>query len=537
VSAASLLKRHDLLKTTRTTTVENVWRECFDYTFPMRANGLQTQQLTPANSQAQQARILDITAADSANVLASNIMDGVTPANSLWFAMDVGDESAEERMWLDDSAKLLWENIHMANFDAEGFECCLDIVCAGMFALFVDEDPNGGFNFTQWALSSLYCGSTRADGKIDIVHREYELTAEQAINEFGAENVSENIRKSMELVNGAPAKPDAKYLFVHCIYPRETHAVNARLAKNMPIASVHVEVQSKVECRVGGYHEMPVIVPRWLKAPGSVYAVGPMYAALPNIRTLNALKALELSAADLAVSGMWLAIDDGVLNARTVKLGPRKIIVAANKDSMTPLNSGSNFELSHEMTLQLQAAIRKVLMADALPPADGPAKTAYEYQVRVEMIRKLLGPMYGRLQAEYLKPLVERCFGIAFRAGIFKPAPASLANRNYSVRFVSPLARAQQLGDVAAIEAVFATAGQWAAFDPTVLDELDGAAALRIIRQARGAPGEIQRKPEDVAKLREDRAAAQQQSQQQAAQTQAAAAGTEAAAKSAAVAA
>jgi len=274
-------------------------------------------------------------------------------------------------------------------------------------------------------------------------------------------------------------------------------------------------------CRESGYHEMPVIVPRWLRVPGSLYAVGPMYTALPTARQLNELKALELAGADIAVSGMWLGVDDGVLNPRTVKLGPRKIVIAADKDSLTPLQTGANFELSEMMVAKLQADIRKILMADQLQPQDGPQMTATEVHVRVEMIRKLLGPIYGRLQAEYLKPLVDRCFGLAYRAGIFKPAPESLRGRNFSVRYVSPLARAQKLDDVMAIESVFAAAAQLEQGAPGTLDNLDSQKALELIVEGRGAPQAIRRKPEDVEKVRAQREAKQQQQAAQAGAMQA----------------
>src|SRR3546814_5793273 len=117
---------------------------------------------------------------------------------------------------------------------------------------------------------------------------------------------------------------------------------------------------------------------------------------------------------------MWLGIDDGILNPATVKLGPRKIVIAAEKDSLTPLQTGADFQLSEAMVAKLQAAIRKTLMADQLQPWDGPQMTAEEVRTRVDMIRKLLGPVYGRLQAEYIKPMIDRCFGLAYRAGIFR---------------------------------------------------------------------------------------------------------------------
>ena len=40
------------------------------------------------------------------------------------------------------------------------------------------------------------------------------------------------------------------------------------------------------------------------------------------------------------------------------------------------------------------------------------------------------GPDLRAPAAEYLKPMVERCFGLAFRAGIFNPPPQSLRGRS-----------------------------------------------------------------------------------------------------------
>ena len=529
--ASAILRRHERMKSQRQTSVESVWRDCFDYSFPLRGNGVGGAHETASSGQSKQARILDSTAADSANVLASNIMAGLTPANARWFALDVGNETDDERRWLDEAADLLWENIHMSNFDAEAFEGCLDIVCAGQFALFIDEDrEQGGLVFQQWPLASIYLASTRADGRPDVVHRCYKLTAEQAVREFGDDRLPEKIRKA------AAEKPDDEFEFVHAIFPRTPHAVGARLAKNLPIASVHLAVDHKHVVRESGYHEMPVIVPRWLRVPNSIYAVGPMYAALPDVRQLNELKGFELAGADVAVAGMWLGVDDGVLNPRTVKLGPRRIIIAADKDSLTPLQSGANFQLSDVMVSKLQAAIRKTLMADQLQPQDGPAMTATEIHVRVDMIRKLLGPIYGRLQAEYLKPLVERCFGLAFRAGVFDTAPESLRGRAFSVRYVSPLARAQKLEDVMAIEATWASAAQLAAVMPDVLDELDASESIKLLVQGRGAPASIRRKPEDVQRLRADREAKVKAQQAEAGAMQAQTAGMEEAARRAAIA-
>lgn len=495
---------------------EQVWRDCFDHTYPMRGNGFYSEMMSAQEALNRKAKIFDGTTTDAARTLSSSVQSGMTPANSLWFGMDVAQAAEEEKRWLSDSAEIIWENIHASNFDAAAFEGLLDVVCAGWCALHIDQDrEKGGYLFDLWPISGVFCSASKPGGKIDSVYRTYKLTAEQAVAEFGEGNVSETTRKL------AKDKPQELIEFVHAIYPRTTHMVGARLAKNMPIASCKIEVSAKKLVSESGYHEMPVVVPRWMMIPDSVYATGPVMDALPDARTLNEMVRMDLAAADLAIAGMWIAEDDGVLNPRTVKVGPRKIIVANSVDSMKPLQSGSNFNYSDSRITRLQAAIRKTLMADQLQAQDGPAMTATEVHVRVNLIRQLLGPVYGRLQTEYLQPLIERCFGIAYRAGILGQAPESLSGRPYTVRYLSPLARAQKLEEVNAIDqyvagcSMAAQAQAQAGQQPDAMDNVDLDAAARFRGEALGVPSSVIRSEADRDKVREERAAAQQAAQQQ----------------------
>ncbi|EHD22083.1 MULTISPECIES: portal protein [Brenneria] len=522
-TAAKLIKRVDSLKAIRSPN-ESVWRECYDYTYPLRGAGFSSDVLDAQSGRSKIAKLLDGTATDSTRILASALMSGMTPANAQW--LDLGSEGLtdDQKAWLSICATLVWENIHAANFDAEAYESCLDVVCAGWFALYIDEDrEDGGYTFQQWPLPQVYATSSRRDGIVDTVYRCYQLSAEQAVKEFGEDRVSDKIRDEVK------KKPDTKFDFIHAIFPRESYVVDARLAKNMRFASYHIEVAEKKIDRESGYHEFPVAVPRWMKIPGNPYGVGPVYDALPDCKELNEIKRMEKAAQDLAISGMWIAEDDGVLNPRTVKVGPRRIIVANSTDSMKPLLTGADFNVAFTAEERLQAQIRKILMADQLQPQNGPAMTATEVHVRVALIRQLLGPVYGRFQAEYLQPLVERCFGIAFRAGAFPPMPESMHHANFNVRYISPLARAQKLEDVTAIERMAVNIAQLAQINPQVTDLVDTDQATRVISDALGVPARVMRSADDVATLRDQRAQAQQQQlMAQAGQEAASAAGKEA---------
>lgn len=502
--AVRLIKRVDSLKAARQVH-ESVWRECYDYTYPLRGAGLSETVLDAQSAKSKVAKLLDGTATDSARMLASALMSGMTPANAQWLNLDSELLPDDAAAWLSTCATLVWENIHAANFDAEGYESNLDVVCAGWFVLYIDEDRDeGGLSFQQWLLSQCYVASTRRDGIVDTIYRCYQLTAAQAVKEFGEKNVSEKIRET------ARKSPDDKFEFMHCIFPRETYVVNARLAKNLRFASYNIEVSGKKIVRESGYHEFPCCVPRWMKIPGTSYGIGPVYDALPDCKELNETKRMEKAAQDLAIAGMWIAEDDGVLNPRTVKVGPRRIIVANSTDSMKPLLTGADFNVAFSAEDRLQASIRKIMMADQLQPQDGPAMTATEVHVRVALIRQLLGPVYGRFQAEYLQPLVERCFGLAYRAGAFPPAPESLQNANFNVRYISPLARAQQLENVTAIERLGANVANLAQVAPEVTDLIDADEATRVIADALGVPAKVIRTSDAVDQLRQQRQQAQQ---------------------------
>lgn len=504
--AKAIARRLTSLKSARQVH-EDTWRQCFDYSMPELGDGLGGTMLDASSIKARQANIFDSTAPDAAQTLASAIMSGLTPANARWFTLDAGKVNEEERQWLDGAADLLWENIHLSNFDSEAFEGQLDLVHAGWYVLYIDEDRDvGGFAFEKWPLAECYITSTRADGRVDTVYREFSLPAAAALSAYGNALSAESQKLAKE-------KPDDKIRFIQVICPRKTHAVDAKLAKNMPFASIHVEAEKGLMVREGGYHEFPCAAPRWLKLR-SGYGSGPMARALPDVKTLNDFKRLELDNGELAVAGMYIAEDDGVLNPRTVKFGPRKIIVANSVDSMKPLESAADFNVSFTKCEDLQRSIRKVLMADQLQPQDGPAMTATEVHVRVNLLRQLLGPVYGRLQAEYLRPLIDRCFGLAFRAGVFGPAPASLAGREFSVKYESPMARAQRLEDVSAMdqfENALALQAQAGRTDTADLYDFD--AATRERAELLGVPMKLIRSSRDVTKLRKEKADQQAQAQ------------------------
>lgn len=509
---AKLIRTLDRMKSDRLPH-EWVWRDCMDHSFTLRGSGLQQNSLTATQGMDRKARIVDSTATEAGTILASALQAGMTPANARWQGIDVYGADDEGKRWLDNASEMMHQEIHNSNFDSIGMDCQMDIVGAGWFAMFVDVDRKvGGFQFEAWALAQCYIACSKPGGKVDIIYRLYNLTAEQIISlaEERGGTVSEAVRKR------AVDNTGALMPMLHVIQPRKDYVEGGRMAKNLPFESCHVEVDTQHLVLESGFEEFPVVVPRWNLIPDSPYAVGPMFNALPDVRELNDLKKLDKSAGEIAVMGMYVAVDDGILNPRTIKVGARKVIPVSDINSIKPLQTGSNWQLADARITQLQGAIRKILLADQLQPQGGPAMTATEIHARVALMRQQLGPLFGRMQAEYLQSLVGRCFMLMYRAGRFGQAPQSLAGKSFTVKYISPLAKSQKLEEVSAINQFNAALGPIAQVKPEVLDLVDFDDQTRTLADGLGIPLSGLRTADQVKQIRDAKAQAVQEQAQQA---------------------
>jgi len=146
----------------------------------------------------------------------------------------------------------------------------------------------------------------------------------------------------------------------------------------------------------------------------------------------------------------------------------------------------------------------------------------------VQMLRQMMGPMFGRFQAEFLGPLVERCFGIAWRANersgyrLMGRPPETLLDRNFTVRYLSPLARAQRENELASMDRFEANLGMTSQTTgrTDLLDLYDWEEGKREKSRMLGVPQKLIRDAKALQQIREQAAQAQQEAQQQAIQAQ-----------------
>ncbi len=341
---------------------------------------------------------------------------------------------------LDRISERLQGHFDRSNLTVEIHQCFLDLATIGTATLAFQEAPLGGssaFRFSAVPASEMFVDGD-GGGQIRRFYRRSQLTLGALCHQFGRSSIPTAIVESRR----GTARPLLRGHRVQCRASRQASSTMPCFPiagpEGPPAGAALVE---------GWFETSPYISFRWVKGAGEIYGRSPVMTALPDIKTANKVVELILKNASIAVTGIWLADDDGVLNPANIRLVPGSIIPKAiGSAGLTPLQAPGRFDVSELVLNDLRASIRHTLLVDRLAPVTNGRMTATEILERSAEAARLLGAIYGRLQAELLTPLLLRAMGILRRRG--EIPPITVDGRLVEVDYRSPLARAQAREDV-----------------------------------------------------------------------------------------
>jgi len=510
--AEKLVKRFETLKAAQSNW-RTVWQELADYILPTRKNIV--SQRSPGIKQTE--KLFDSTAPDSAVKLAAFIAGSLTNMAILWFSLKMRSEELNQdkdvSAWLDACADEIYLALRQSNFNTESQEVYTDLGVFGTACMLIDEKPAdgvgfGGYLFRAEAIGS-YVIAENAEGLADTVFRTLHMPVGAAAKRWGAENLNENTQKILA------KNPDQSLEILHCVTPR--HTSPGKLKMNKPWASFYLELERKHMLDEGGYDELPFVVPRWSKTAGEEYGRGPGHIALPDIKTLNKADELTLRGWGKIIEPPLKAREDGVIGR--VRTTPSSINIVRDMDALEPLEQGGKWDVNAALTQDRRSSIRRYFYADQLQLPDKTIITATEVERRIELMQQILGPTVGRLEYEFLNPLVSRCFKMLLRRGELPPIPATVqqyAQQNkvsIDVEYEGPLARSQRGNEITAFQKFMQAASMIVQVKPTtqMLDKLDDDAVADWLAKVTGLSKTLLLSNEGVAGIREQRAQAMQQ--------------------------
>lgn len=512
------IQRLGALKTERSN-FDSQWEEAAARIIPAHRN---TFSGGAAQVQGQKKNELqfDSTTSIAAQRFGSVMESLTTPQGSIWHLLKPVDSvlrrNRQVRAFFDELSEVLFNYRYrpVANFVGNSQQVYLGLGVYGNGVLYVDQPENEkGLRYRNIHLGEVYFVENHA-GVIDTMYRCYQLSIRQIMERFGdkAPDEIKDAAKNAQLV-------DTKKEILHVVAPRKDYVPGGLGQENMPFKSCYYLVETKAELEEGGYDTFPYPTARYTQLPGECYGRGPAQWVLGSIKTLNEQKRTVLKQGHRAVDPVLLAHDDGNLGAFSMKAGALNP-GGVNKDGRPLVHTlpVGNIAVGDKMMDMEKAIINDAFLITLFQILiDTPQMTATEVLERAREKGMLLAPTAGRLQAEFLGPLIEREIALLGRQGLMPRMPQILIDAavEYRVEYDSPMSRMQRAEKAAGFMRALDVAANYAKMtgDVEALDHFNFDTAMPEILDIQGSPIAWTRSEEEIAVRREQRAKAQQAQQ------------------------
>lgn len=487
-----------------------VWKQLSDYIYPMR--GRFDEEEGSREGSRRDRCLIDPFPMDAVNKCSAGLHGGLTSPSKPWFALTLRDKEKADnhavRMWLDDVHDIMMSVYAKSNTYNMLYQLYAELPQFGTAAAMMYQDFETGIYHKSFTCGE-YAGGVDSKGRVNMFARRMAFNAIQMVQEFGKENVSQEVRN-------AYTRGDVTTRFRVNMLIERNDDYNPEVLKlgNFPWKSWYWEEgESDRFLRVSGYHEQPFLMPRWTVVANEVYGVGPGHNALGNCMQLQKLEKNKLHCTDNEADPamMFPASMDRV----DTRPGAKNYVPDGTQMTAYPLvpPGAKRYEgmvmLVNEKRNQISANFYNDLMT-MLAVQDNPQMTAREVAAREEEKLLMLSPVLEQFHNEVLDPLTKRTFGICLRNGLFPPMPEEISGEELKVEFISLLAQAQRMVEMPSIEKVMGFAGSMAAINPEIIDNINFDEALRRSADIYGAPEQILRSEEETAEIRAKRQEAQQ---------------------------
>ena len=502
LTVEQILARHKVALN-RKEDFRSLYEDAMEFALPQR-NLYAGDYESKVGGRQKMSRVFDSTAINSTQRFANRLQSGIFPPQRKWCRLDPGVEMPPERRTdaqrvLDLYSEKMFAVLKQSNFDIAMGEFLLDLSVGTAVMLIQPGDAVSPVNFIpvpQYVVSF----EEGANGQVDNVYRKMRVKGESITLQWKDAKLPPELAKQIE---DKPAEDVDLIEATIYDYKRGDYCYHV------------IHEKSKTELVYRRNKTSPWVVSRYMKVAGEIYGRGPVLTALPDIKTLNKTLELLLKNASLAITGVYTAADDGVLNPATVRITPGAIIPVARNggpqgEALRPLPRAGDFNVSQIVINDLRMNIKRTLLDESLPPDNMSARSATEVVERMKELAQNLGSAFGRLINETMIPMVSKILEVMDQAGIID-MPLRVNGLEVKVSPVSPLAMAQNMDEINNIMQFMQIAQT---LGPEGQMAIKAGAAVDYIADKLGVPAALRAGPEE-------RAAMVQQMQQVAMQAQA----------------
>mgnify|MGYP003131522605 CR=1 FL=1 len=501
--------RYEQLKTLRSNW-EGIWNDITQYILPNRGDFT----VTRAKGTPRTDLIYDGTGPWANEQLAAGLAGFLTSPTQRWFKLRCTDKDLDQekpvRAYLEQVETILYDHVFNSphtNFAPQTHELYLDIGAFGTSVMMIEDLPSG-ITFQTFHLGNCYIAEGM-DGKVNTVYRTYIMTARQILEKY-------TDRFSPEQIEQFKKKPYEEHECLHAVEPNDDFLPDSVKNTNKEYVSVFIFLGSeKAILEESGYDVFPYVVPRWQKTAEEIYGRGPGSTALPDIKMVNEMMKTIIKSGQKVTDPPLMVPDDGfVLPIRTTPAGIN-FYRSGSADRIEPLPVAGRLDIGFDLLKHRHEHIMRVFHIDVMRmKEDGPEMTATEVMARQEEKMRNIAPMTGRMQVEFLAPLIRRTYHIANRQKIIPPLPAVLEGRGIDIAYSSPVARAQKSSQLQNVTRLLEAFIPLINIKPEMADNFNGDKYFEWAHDLLDAPEIILEPKEKVDEVRQARMQAQQQEMQ-----------------------
>ena len=495
------------------------WKSIRDYQLPYLGCFDDTNDSTNQHRR-NDTNVMTGTAWAADQVFAAGVMSGLTPPSRQWFKFNFNNpmlnDNVQAAAILDERNEIMYAILAKANFYNAVHSCYAELPF-GQAPLAVFPNPETIVHFIPFPCGS-YVMDVGANGVVNVFGRKYQMTAAQLLEQFGEENLPATVKNALR----SGDKYSTRFTVCFLAEPNKEYKEDSPKQSDMPFKVMYwVDGSAENEwLHVGGCHEFPIKVARYLVTGLEPYAKGAGWFAEGDAKMLQSLERAYLTSVQL-VNKPPMVADADTAN-KGINLIPGSANVVANAQSrLEPLlNVQQDLTALREKIETTKDAVKRAYSSDLfllLGEIDRGQMTAREVMERTQEKLQQLGPVVERLQFEFLNPLLERIYAIAERANVFPPFPDEvldqLQGEEIKIEYLSPLVQAQKMSGLTAIEQSLAFTGQVAQLYPEALDTKNWDEVINKYDEMLGVPAICTRSTDDIEAIRKQRAEAQQKQQ------------------------
>ncbi len=461
--------------------------------------------------------------------LGSSLHNSAFPNNNYWFSfgfcgVDLNENFALKQ-WCRKARDIVHNKIRQGtNFYQESHAMMLGLATLGT-AGFHTYYKRGRLFFRYIPIHKNFYIESNSDGEIDMACILHEWTAKEAIEEYGYDAVSDEVRNAMRSEYGKTRT----FNYIQLVYPKISFGEKCDVFKgDKPYGDITVEENTRNVVKVGGHIHFPFAVPRFLLASDDVYGRSPAMNCMGAIRSVNALRKRVLDAALRALAPA-VFINSLINKPISIEAGAINRIPNFDPNSIWTYPSPSNFPVGKDQMQELLEELKHGFFIDVFQAIDQQQyMTATEITERVRQKIEGIAPIVSRLQKEFSQQVVTQALNLLIEHGEVEPPPLEAEGLAFEISYISSIDAMMNQGVASSTMQFMLQAGQIAQAyqaNPDLNNIINTEAVLKRLADCAMLPASYFRTPEEAQAMRENaarNAAELQQAQSESAESQAA---------------